>query len=122
MDGVREAAYQGNNILDSGRGVWFHAGVDWAIPNYTKKKVGEAGAKLIDPSTTSGELDEVFATINNWRSSHNFPLNTFQIGLRRKARKVYQASLIAQRIKRLSSIAAKLRRFDWLALQEMQDI
>jgi hypothetical protein len=96
--------------------------MDWAIPIYNREQVGEAGAKLIDPSTPAGELDEVFATINNWRSSHNFPLNTFQIGLRRKARKVYQASLVAQRIKRLSSIAAKLRRFDWLTLQEMQDI
>ena len=44
------------------------------------------------------------------------------MGLRHKARRVDKNSLVAQRIKRLSSINLKLRRFDWLSLSEMQDI
>ena len=60
--------------------------------------------------------------INNWRASHAFPLNTFQVYLRRKSREVDSKSLVAQRVKRLSSIESKLRRFGWLKLSQMQDI
>ena len=54
---------------------------------------------------------------------HTYPLNTFQATLRYKAEKVHPKRLVAQRIKRLSSIRSKLRRFSpWLKLSDMQDI
>ena len=48
--------------------------------------------------------------INNWRSSRNFPLNTFHIGLRRRAKAIDSGSITARRIKRMTSIEAKLAR------------
>ncbi len=67
-------------------------------------------------------MDYAYAVISNWRSSHSFPLNTFQNGLRTKAKQVDRDSLIAQRIKRLSSIDSKLSRFPSIRLSQMQDI
>ena len=57
-----------------------------------------------------------------WRSSHGYPLNTFQARLRQRAHLVDQGALFAQRLKRESSIVAKLRRFDNMDLSRMQDI
>ena len=62
------------------------------------------------------------SVINNWRSSHSFPLNTFQNGLRKRGAKVSSNCIVSQRIKRLSSIELKLRRFQNMTLSQMQDI
>lgn len=111
----------------------------WATPLNSKSAVDAAGATLVDDSLTeilSGDpsfgnrqtleawdkYDHALQVVNNWRSSHNFPLNTFQCTLRRKARQVDPRSLIAQRIKRISSIELKLRRFPSMKLAQMQDI
>jgi hypothetical protein len=96
----------------------------WTELRYTPEEVDRAGAILIgraDIETYDDFVDAV-DVINNWRACHYFPLNTFQVTLRRKARLIYGDSLVAQRIKRLSSIDHKLRRFDWLRLSAMQDI
>ena len=60
--------------------------------------------------------------INNWRSSHSFPLNTLQNTTRRYGRTVDPDVLVAQRIKRLPAITAKLKNEPWLKLSQMQDI
>ena len=67
-------------------------------------------------------LDQALTVINNWRSSHAFPLNTLQMNLRGKAEQADPEYLVAQRIKRLSSIEGKLRRLNGLKLSKMQDI
>jgi hypothetical protein len=72
---------------------------------------------LVAGSSTEEDLD----AINNWRSSHSFPLNTFQMSLRRKALTVDPRSLMAQRLKRLSSIKKKLSA-STMKLSQMQDI
>lgn len=85
--------------------------------------MNRAGCVLVDPTSFNLlEADEAYQIINNWRSSHSFPLNTFQIGLRNKAKQVDDRSLVAQRLKRLSSIGAKLERFPDMKLSQMQDI
>ena len=94
----------------------------YATPQYSRAEVDASGTELVDESSWGESLEEAFAVIDNWRSSHYRPLNTFQVGLRRRARQVDPNSLIAQRIKRLSSIALKLRRFSTLRLSQMQDI
>jgi hypothetical protein len=94
----------------------------WAVPLYTRPDVDRAGDVLIAPAPAPPALEEALEVINNWRSSHSFPLNTFQITLRNKARQADEAALVAQRIKRLSSIAYKLRRFKEMRLSRMQDI
>ena len=45
-----------------------------------------------------------------------------QVYLRDKSRQIDPNSLVAQRIKRRSSIECKLHRFDWLSLSKMQDL
>jgi len=96
--------------------------MSWVIPQFPRERVNEAGRALV----VADSLDRVdyqhLQVISNWRSSHSFPLNTFQIGLRKRARQVDRRSLVAQRLKRLSSIVAKLRRFPDMRLSQMQDI
>jgi hypothetical protein len=93
----------------------------WAVPVYSRAEVDNAGKGLMTPNgPDASEL--ALAVINNWRSAHAFPLNTFQVTLRLKARRVEPGALVAQRIKRLSSIDAKLRRFPSMKLSKMQDI
>lgn len=90
-------------------------------PQYSRKKVNESGAILINPPSPL-EYNDALKVIDNWRTSHNFPLNTFQVWLRRNARLVDPECLVAQRIKRFSSIKLKLSRMKDLKLSEMQDI
>lgn len=66
--------------------------------------------------------DDDFNAINNWRSIHSFPLNTFTVNLRNRARRVHKQAVVAQRLKRMSSIRAKLNRFPEMKLTQMQDI
>jgi hypothetical protein len=79
-----------------------------------------------EPSAwTEGAWNDYYkslAVINNWRSSHAYPLNTFQVNLRATARRHDPDSLVAQRIKRLSSIAHKLDRLRSMKLSQMQDL
>jgi len=62
------------------------------------------------------------AVINNWRSSHSYPLNALQVSLRKLAPKIDGDPTVAQRIKRLPSIRHKLERFGGMRLSQMQDI
>ncbi|MGH7074683.1 MAG: RelA/SpoT domain-containing protein [Stellaceae bacterium] len=110
----------------------------WTKPLFTRVEVDKAGAALqrwneTEPDVTSDDtwniwVDEygksraALEIINNWRSSHSYPLNTFQTNLRRAARAVDPNPLVAQRIKRLSSVSHKLERFKKMRLSQMQDI
>lgn len=89
---------------------------------YSKRELNKAGQELIDPSSTNAEKEAALVIINNWRTSHNFPLNTFQKRLRRQAQIVNPESLVAQRIKRLASIKHKLERFPSMKMAQIQDI
>jgi ppGpp synthetase/RelA/SpoT-type nucleotidyltranferase len=110
----------------------------WTVPGYSKKKVNWAGEMLVserphreDEPTEDEEIDynewdekywDALDIVNNWRSSHNFPLNTFHVGLKRRAKLIDPGCVTAQRIKRLSSIEAKLHRFPTMTLSQMQEI
>ena len=71
-----------------------------------------------DPLVIGHALDAV----NDWRSSHSFPLNTFQMTLRTRSASVCNQPIVAQRLKRTPSIIAKLRRFPKMQLSRMQDV
>lgn len=115
--------------------VSFLSDMAWTAPQYTKKEVDEAGKNLISYSDAFSngktrffeqddykQYDTALTIINNWRSSHSFPLNTLQINLRRSAKATDSNCIVAQRIKRLSSIILKLSRFPTMKLSQMQDI
>jgi hypothetical protein len=83
----------------------------WTVPKYDRPTVNGAARVLASSTPLEDEAERAFDVINNWRSSHNFPLNSFQVRLRNKARQADAKALVAQRIKRLQSILLKLRRF-----------
>jgi hypothetical protein len=95
--------------------------MEWATKQYSPAEIDDAGRVLIRRHSLD-ELDHALAVINNWRAAHSFPLNTFQCTLRRKARQADSTALVAQRLKRLSSIYDKLKQMKRLTLSEMQDI
>jgi len=74
----------------------------WVVRQYSKTRIDKAGEALLQPETADAR-EAALEVINNWRSSHAFPLNTMQMALRRIARQVDQQPIVAQRIKRLSS-------------------
>lgn len=94
----------------------------WTTPAFSNQQVNAAGMALVDPNSTPEQRENALVVINNFRSSHAFPLNTFQMYLRGKTRQVDKRGLVAQRIKRLSAIYLKLRLIPTLRLAQMQDI
>ena len=94
----------------------------WVTPQYSKKKVMKAGSTLFDENATDDEFEEALIILNNWRSSHSYPVNTFQASLRNKLKSLGIKGLVAQRLKRIPSIVQKLERFPGMSLARMQDI
>ncbi len=95
----------------------------WTEPKFSRRQVDRAAALL----ASGGALDErqsdyAREVISNWRAAHAFPLNTFQMGLRRAAEKIQSGVLIAQRLKRLPTMLDKLRRMPTTTLSRFQDI
>ncbi len=96
----------------------------WAVPEFEPQEVNAAGkalARIAFPVETPDGLDAL-AVLNNWRSSHAYPLNTFQITLRNRARRIEGNVIIAQREKRLDSIHRKLVAKSSMRMTQMQDI
>lgn len=104
--------------------------MQWTVPKFSKSEVDAAGAFLFGKRTSEyllelndfEKVERAFEVIGNWRSAHNYPLNIFQKNLRKRARKIEATSIVAQRIKRISSIDAKISRYPTMRLSMMQDI
>jgi ppGpp synthetase/RelA/SpoT-type nucleotidyltranferase len=94
----------------------------WVTPLYSKERVKRAGVTLFNDNATDDEYEEALQILNNWRSSHSYPVNTFQAGLRTKLNAMGVNGIVAQRLKRIPSIMAKLERFKNMSLSRMQDI
>lgn len=90
-------------------------------PNYSKNAVNKAGDVLINPKSSKQELKDAIIVADNWRASHAYPINTFQATLRRRL-KIFKGSFGAERLKRMSTIIEKLKRFKGMELSRMQDI
>lgn len=114
-----------NSVFDLGviEDVSFEEDMEWAKPQYSRIEVNWAGICLANG--LEAEVDEfkhAIDIVNNFRIAHAFPLNTLQNRLRTHANNIDRKSIIAQRLKRLSSILAKLERFPRMKLWDMQDI
>ncbi len=96
----------------------------FAVPRYTREDINKAGDCLIADENEVWVVnpDQVLAIINNWRSSHAFPLQSFKMALLDRAKKIDKKAVIAQRLKRMSSIKLKLQRFGDMRLSQMQDL
>ena len=94
----------------------------WTVPEHTRSQVNDAGVTLVDPSASPRDKLRARTIVHNWRASHSFPLNALQAKLRHAVARFGDAALVAQRLKRMSSIEAKLRRSHQMQLACMQDI
>lgn len=94
----------------------------WAEPQNSKGEVNRAGQALVGDLLSRIDRAAVLNTINNWRSSHSYPLQIAKMTLRKRAKKIDGQSIVAQRLKRLSSISVKLKRNRHMKLSQMQDI
>jgi len=93
-----------------------------SVPKESKKQINNAGHVLVD--AFASEKDQLAATqlVDQWRACHAYPINTFQSTLRTKLTKLSGDPLVAQRLKRMSTIVDKLNRHPTMQLSTMQDI
>jgi hypothetical protein len=92
----------------------------FVTPQFSRKQVNTAARNLVKLHTSwlhGGDLAEsdyfsvlteyaqALDIVDNWRSSHSGPLLNLRILLTKSRERVDSEALIAQRIKRLSSIA-----------------
>jgi len=98
----------------------------WAEPTYSRSDVNWAGKYLAQLPKTGissfTDFDRAMSIVDNYRAAHAFPMNTLQHRLRVFTGNVDPNGIVAQRLKRLSSIMYKLRRFPKMELWDMQDI
>jgi hypothetical protein len=126
----RESPYgysQSNNDYEE----W--ARMAWTKPQFKRGDVDRAGEFLVneddiaraygeDVDSYVNEADRAYGIINNWRSSHSYPLQVVKMTLLTRAKRVDAQAIVAQRIKRLSSIEAKLKLNKDMKLSQMQDL
>lgn len=91
----------------------------YATLQFTRAEYNAAGR---DFAAGIGNTADCLAIIDNFRASHAHPLNTFHMTLKNRAHKISRDAFVVQRIKRLDSIAAKLRTKSSMRLTQMQDI
>jgi hypothetical protein len=96
----------------------------WTVPQHGSSRVTTAGKIISGRKEATENLDEAlaFEIAANWRSAHGYPLQVLYMTLRNRAKKIDRYALLAQRLKRMPSIVAKLRRFHGMQLSQMQDL
>lgn len=95
---------------------------DWVAPAYSRTQIDRAGLDLATAPSAVGASDPARVVVNNWRASHGFPLNSIQMSLRGRSRRVDPEAVVAQRLKRERSLVRKLQRAGTMRLTQMQDI
>src|SRR5258708_5981259 len=99
---------------------------EWVRREYGKSEIDRVGALLVPWWTSEShpdpDLSYAWPVIQNWRASHAMPLLTFRMGLAQRAKRVEAEPIIAQRMKRLSSVLNKLAREPRMKLSQMQDL
>jgi hypothetical protein len=87
---------------------------EWIKCKYTKGKIDRAAESLIPwwkgDAGAPEELADYYQIIQNWRNSHAMPLLTFRMGLEQRAKRIELEIIVAQRMKRFSSVMNKLSR------------
>jgi Region found in RelA / SpoT proteins len=91
-------------------------------PAYTREEVNKAGRRLVGDASVRIDKDTAIAIIHSWRLGHKQPLNGMYMSLKGRAPRVTTSAIVAQRLKRLESIEAKLARREVEKLTQIQDI
>lgn len=92
-------------------------------PRYSVLTLERASATLISGRPSRRALASATEVLNKWRACHAYPINTFQSTLRDKTGS-FAGAIVAQRLKRATTIIGKLDRMQnrRLTLANMQDI
>lgn len=118
-----------DTIIENCTKEWFSMNTNlknpnWETPKYSKKQIDKAG-KIIASILTNPDnklpltdFKEAIEILNNWRSSHAYPLEVIANNLRRNNPR----AIVVQRLKRLDSIIGKIERFPNMSLYRMQDL
>jgi hypothetical protein len=106
---------------------WEAAMAQWAKREHGKGAIDRAGAFLVPwwlgkAKPDMGQVAEAYGVIENWRTSHAMPLLTFRIGLGNRAKRVEPQAIVAQRLKRFTSLMNKLTREPRMKLSQMHDL
>lgn len=104
--------------------------MEWVKRQFGKGEIDRAGKLLAwwwEDTTRENEnnkrdLNMAYVIVENWRTSHGLPLNTFQAALRGRAKRVEQRVIVAQRLKRFASVMNKLAREPTMKLSQMHDL
>ena len=94
--------------------------MEWKKVEYSRNQIKKAGKILAKGTDDIFKELRAIEIVNNWRSAHAFPLQIVTSNLRIKARG--RDIIVVQRLKRLDSIIAKLKRQPWISLYDMQDL
>jgi len=105
----------------------------WSAPRYSRTQVDAAAESVIHPPSVFdldnvaaiyGEAGHALHVVNDWRAAHNWPLSSIRKTLENRAKRIDPLSVTVQRLKRLPSIQAKLRREQHrhLKLTQIEDI
>ena len=98
----------------------------WTEPQSSRGEVDRAGDWVIkhagDTPLDDEKWDHCWEVINNWRSSHSYPLQVLKMTLKHRALTIDATTLVAQRLKRFFSVFLKLDRNPHMKLSQMQDI
>lgn len=97
-------------------------GVNYVKPFHSNTQVDKAAEALLNAIPGSVEYKDSLAIMNQWRSSHLWPLDKIRDTLKNRSLRVDGKGIIVQRLKRLSSIENKLIRLTGTRLTGMQDI
>ena len=101
---------------------------EWVKRENGKGAIDRAGKRLMEwwsspkDDMPTEEWSPIYDIVANWRACHGLPLNVIQAGLRARIRRLKQKALVAQRLKRFSSIMNKLVREPDMKLSQMQDL
>lgn len=80
-------------------------------PKYTRREVDRAGDGIVAQDIVGTPTrNAALAIVSNWRSSHGYPTQSYHMTLLKRATSVDRYATVVQRLKRLPSIEAKLRR------------
>ncbi|KFI23737.1 RelA/SpoT domain-containing protein [Nitrosococcus oceani] len=94
----------------------------WIELEHSKKAVRRAGDYLISDDFDIGKFIESYEILDNWRASHEYPIQSMIGYYRKKAFEIDPGSIIVRRLKRTPSILAKLNREGRMKLDRMEDI
>jgi ppGpp synthetase/RelA/SpoT-type nucleotidyltranferase len=87
------------------------------ISNKQINKVGE-----IIRNGTDDEKEQAIESLNLWRYNHMMPLRDIRAIVDRRLNKLDIDCIVGQRLKRMTSIIAKIVRFPNMAISKMQDV